>query len=64
MKMHVVLFAIFASAVSAQNINKFVISDEAAKKTPIVMAANFAVGVNAAAPTPRSPNPFSTLASA
>jgi len=35
MKMHVVLFAILASAVSAQNINKFVISDEAAKKTLI-----------------------------
>jgi len=35
MKMHVVLVAILASAVSAQSINKFVISDEAAKKTLI-----------------------------
>ncbi len=35
MKIQIAMFAIIASAVSAQNINKFVISDEAAKKTLI-----------------------------
>jgi glc operon protein GlcG len=36
MKMRIVaMFAVVAAAVSAQNINKFVISDEAAKKTLI-----------------------------
>ena len=43
MKMQIAAFAIMswtimASTVSAQNINKFVISDEAAKKTPMYRA--------------------------